>query len=119
MQRHARQSRLAGVGPAGQARIARAQVDVTLDGLAADVAVRYLAGAGVARLRVREVAIGEVARAIDAAVVVEVDATPAAPRLAGEEGLGVDWLADPIAQQLAAGALAALRAVRRALQAPS
>ena len=72
MDRHSRQSKLVEVGATGQARIARAVVDVGLDGLAGLVAVGYLAGAGVGSVRVREGRQGEVARAVDARVQGEV-----------------------------------------------
>jgi molybdopterin/thiamine biosynthesis adenylyltransferase len=72
-QRHDRQARLAEVGAEGQARIARSVVLVPGEGFAADVAVRYLAGAGVARLRVGSGALAETALAVDPAVEVEVD----------------------------------------------
>ncbi|HEY3822625.1 MAG TPA: hypothetical protein VGL81_35915 [Polyangiaceae bacterium] len=112
MDRHARQSRLAGIGDAGQARLGRASVDVRLDGFAAEVAARYLAGAGVACLRVPTAEAAEGARAIDAHVRVEVD-----PSLAGP-GDDVD-LDDASARDLARGALCALRAIRAVLEEPS
>jgi hypothetical protein len=115
MTRHSRQARLAGVGAEGQARLARATVDVRLDGFAAEVAARYLAGAGVACLRVRGEAFAGGARAIDAGVRVTVE-----PRLdvapEGDDALG---LGDPAARDLGRGALHALRAIRAALQEPS
>jgi hypothetical protein len=109
MDRHARQSRLAGVGVEGQARIARASVDVDLGGFAADVAARYLAGAGVHCVRVRNEALARGARALDGGVRVEVE-----PRidLAPAEALELD---DPSARELARGALCALRALRGAI----
>ncbi|MGD0530047.1 MAG: hypothetical protein ABSE49_33235, partial [Polyangiaceae bacterium] len=73
MDRHARQAQLAGVGASGQARIRRATAEVRLEGLAADVAARYLAGAGVSGLRVRAEELAAGARALDASVRVEVD----------------------------------------------
>jgi len=108
MDRHSRQSRLAGVGGAGQARIGRTTVDVGLSGFAADVAARYLAGAGVHGVRVRSEDLARGARGIDGQVQVEVD-----PRLAvmPAEALEVD---DPSALELAQGALFALRALRGA-----
>jgi hypothetical protein len=113
MDRHDRQVRLAGVGEAGQARVARVRVDVGLDGLAADVAARYLAGAGVACVRVRETSLCDGARAIDGGVRVEV-----APALADapEANAPVD-VADPVAREAARGALLALRVLRAALAA--
>jgi hypothetical protein len=114
MERHDRQSRLREVGPDGQARLARACTDVPLDGFAAEIAVRYLAGAGVGRLRVGGAELALTARAIDAAVHVEV-----VPALAGargaDEAAGALGLRDPTARQAAGGALAALRAIRRVL----
>lgn len=112
MHRNARQARLAGVGPDGQARIARAHVDVPLDGLAADVAARYLAGAGVAGVRVRSAALGEGARAIDARVLVDVDPSIPPDATAATATMG---LHDPAAQAVAQGARFALEALRRAL----
>jgi hypothetical protein len=106
MDRHARQIGLAGVGREGQARIARASVDVGLDGFAGDVAARYLAAAGVARVRVRTEELAQGPRAIDRGVRVEVEAgLDAAPAEALE-------LHDPSALELARGALFALRALR-------
>jgi molybdopterin/thiamine biosynthesis adenylyltransferase len=105
--RHSRQARLIGVGREGQARLAALRADVPLDGLAADVAARYLAGAGVARVRVRTNAAGESARAMDPSLASGPSETPA---------MG---LLDPVTQQLAHGAVVALRALRLALQGPS
>lgn len=108
--RHTRQVRLAEVGADGQGRIARAVVAVHGRGLAAQVAARYLAGAGVARLRVGEDAVAAAARAIDASVAVDVDASLAVDRVDAPAEL-----VDPTARALGAGALAALRAIREAL----
>jgi hypothetical protein len=110
MDRHARQARLVEVGPEGQARIARAVVPVGVNGLAADAAVRYLAGAGVSEVRVRDPALGEVARVLDPAVRVEVDA-----RLPDASTTGFD-LRDPVARAFAGGAVIALRALRGAIR---
>jgi len=108
--RHTRQVRLAEVGADGQGRIARAAVDVHGHGLAAHVAARYLAGAGVARLRVGDEAVAAAARGIDASVKLDVDAS-----LAVDRADAPAEIADPTARALAAGALAALRAIREAL----
>src|ERR1700733_6779311 len=108
MGRHARQTRLAGVGPEGQARIARASVDVGLGGFAGDVAARYLGGAGVACVRVRSEDLASGARDIDRGLRVEIEAGLAAGSL---EALD---LQDPSALELARGALLALRALRAA-----
>ena len=107
-----RQAQLVGVGPAGQARMARASVDVRLDGFAADVAARYLVGAGMGCVRVRaeELALG--ARALDEGARVEVD-----PSL-GDAADSVD-LDDPSARELARGALGALAAIRAVLEGAS
>jgi hypothetical protein len=102
-----RQSRLAEVGAAGQARIAAAAVDVRLDGVASVVCVRYLAGCGVGTLRVRDSNLISIARAVSPHItVVVVDDLPrndAAPRLD---------LHDPVAREIALGANEALRIVR-------
>jgi hypothetical protein len=116
MDRHARQARLAEVGAAGQARIGRAVVDVRLDGFAADVAARYLAGAGVAAVRVRDSALGAGARALDARVRIDVDASLA---VAADSDGGASDLRDPAAREFARGAREALRALRVALHGPS
>jgi hypothetical protein len=93
MDRHARQVRLAGVGAEGQARIAQAVVDIPLAGLAAEIAARYLAGAGVAALRVEDPVAG-------------VPPEPFDPPLE---------IRDPVARSVAVGALVALRALKAAL----
>jgi hypothetical protein len=97
------------VGPEGQERIGRACADVGLDGFAAEVAARYLAGAGVARLRVRDAVLGRGAVALDPGVGVDVEpALPAAPAEA------ID-LRHPVARDLARGAMHALAVLRGAL----
>jgi hypothetical protein len=114
--RFGRQSKLAEVGAAGQERIARSEVDLGLEGLAGDVAVRYLAGAGVGRLRVRDERLGRAARDVDPHLVVEV-----AQRAGGSveddapEFLGRLDLRNKAARDVAIGAYTALRALRRSL----
>lgn len=108
--RYARQAKLAEVGAAGQGRIARTVVDVRLAGGAADVAVRYLAGAGVSVLRVRDEALAEKARAIAPAVVVEID-----PTLPQQSDGDTFDLRDPVCREVASGASAALRALKAAI----
>jgi hypothetical protein len=108
--RHRRQTRLAEVGVSGQLRLADARVDVRLEGLAAHVAVRYLAGAGVGQLQVRDESLAAVARAVDPGVGVGVD-----PGLPVEAGEAFD-LRDPAARAVAAGAMAALGAVKGLLR---
>jgi hypothetical protein len=93
----------------GQERIATAAVTVPLDGVAGEVAARYLAGAGVGSLRVRSAAAGAAARAIDARVRVEV-----VPGIEPAQGADLP-LEDPAAGDVARGALFALRALREAL----
>jgi hypothetical protein len=112
--RHDRQARLAEVGSEGQARIARSVVAVPSDGFAAEVAVRYLAGAGVARVRVGNGALAEAALAVDPAVSVEID-----DRMPAEDAAIDLPLRDPIARELAGGAFRALRALRAALDGAS
>jgi len=112
MDRHARQARLAGIGAEGQARLGRSSVDVRLDGFAADVAARYLVGAGVGSVRVRTEVLAAGARALDANAHVNVD-----PSLAG--GTDPVDLDDPSARDLARGALCALAAIRAILEGAS
>jgi hypothetical protein len=110
MDRYDQQVRLQEIGAAGQARIARALVNVGLDGTAADVAARYLAGAGVAGVRIRDASFAEGARAIEPGMRVEVD-----------RGLAIDVearafdLRDPACRDICVGAHAALRALRCAV----
>jgi hypothetical protein len=113
MDRHHRQSKLAQVGDSGQARIGRAQVDLGLEGFAGEVAARYLAGAGVGCVRVRDERTASAARAVDPSVRVEV-----APSIPAAQGEAID-LHDPVACDLARGARAALRALRATLEGPS
>jgi hypothetical protein len=116
MDRHGRQTSLAEVGVEGRTRIAAACVDVPLDvpldGLAATVAARYLAGAGVGRLRVASEAVAAQARAIDGGVAVEVDASLGT---AGRSLPSFLALRDPSADSVAQGAHTALVALRRVL----
>jgi len=111
MNRHGRQIRLREVGPSGQLQIGRASVDVPLSGIAAEVAVRYLAGAGVGVVRVRDRQLAELAGAIDPAVEVEVDA-----RLEASDVSTTFGLQDPASRDVALGAFVALRALRCALR---
>jgi hypothetical protein len=111
--RHDRQARLPGVGTVGQERISAAIVEVQSEGLAAEVAVRYLAGAGVGGLRVRDRALAAFAASIDPAVRVEID--DAAARVETETFAG---LHDPAAREVARGAREALRALRAVLEGP-
>jgi hypothetical protein len=113
MDRHGRQAKLAEVGAAGQEHIGNAEVEVPLRGLAALVAARYLAGAGVRRLRVGSAAAAEAALAVDPGVGVEVDGT--LDRLAPSDGPSPFGLGDRSADEVARGAHAALVALRRAL----
>jgi hypothetical protein len=122
MGRHDRQSRLTEVGSSGQERIAAAAVEVQTGGLAAEVATRYLAGAGVGRLLVGERRLSAVAKSIDAAVHVDVraDGAPDSGRTGDAGGLGRDEalfeFRDPAARDVARGAREALRALRAVLE---
>jgi hypothetical protein len=79
-------------------------------GIAAEVAARYVAGAGVAVVRVKDDAAASAARAVDPGVRVEVD--PGLPDAAAED---VAALTDPSARAVASGAMLALHALRAAL----
>lgn len=110
MLRHGRHTTLGEVGAAGQARIEAARAEVRLDGLAAQVAVRYLAGAGVGCLRVRDESLARLALAVDPNIRVEIDPTlEADPQ---DDPLGGR---DSVARDLARGAHHALGALRSAL----
>jgi hypothetical protein len=108
--RHTRQARLAEVGARGQERIARACAEVPFEGFAGEVAARYLAGAGVGALRVREPWLAAAARAVDPAVNVEVAATVVPP------GPFDPGLRHEAARELARGARWALEVLRGAVE---
>jgi hypothetical protein len=112
MDRHSRQSRLADVGRRGQERIARVVASVPGTGLAAMIAARYLAGAGVAVLRVKDAATASAGRAVDRGVRVEID--PGLPAFI-PEAEGLEVLDDPATRRVAAGSLVALGMLRAAL----
>jgi hypothetical protein len=125
MDRHDRQARLAEVGAEGQERVAAATVEVRAGAFAAEVATRYLAGAGVGRLRVRDGALAAAAAAIDPAVSVEVEEPRA---LSIVDGPRTSWMAegeasagfhDPSAREAMRGAREALRALRAILEGAS
>jgi hypothetical protein len=108
--RHTRQIRLPEIGDCGQALFAAGRVRVVGEGLAAEVAARYLAGAGVGTLCVDGERVARAARAVDPDVKTE----PA--REAGAARAGPPFeLVDGAAREVAAGAWAALVALRRLL----
>jgi hypothetical protein len=101
-----RQSKLAEIGAAGQARIAASTADVRLAGLAGAVCVRYLVGCGVGALRVRDPRLIQVAQAASPSqIVVVIDDLP------DERPPPLD-LTDAVAREFAQGANEALRLVR-------
>jgi hypothetical protein len=108
--RHSRQSRLVEIQGGGQMKLAAAEVAVLCSGLAAEVAARYLAGAGVGALIVREHSTQVAARNVDATVRVRVASDEPPSRDAGIPR----WLdeLDPAARDVATGAYRALRAIR-------
>ena len=103
--------RVAQIGEAGQRRIAAARVDVRLEGLAALVAARYLAGAGVDRVRVSTPDLAREVRAVDASISVEVDEHLA------PDGIDEPGADDPQARAALRGARVALRSLVHALEA--
>ncbi|HEY1697425.1 MAG TPA: hypothetical protein VGG39_34925 [Polyangiaceae bacterium] len=115
-ERHGRQSRLAGIGAEGQARIGRTSVEVRLGGLAGEVAARYLAGAGVGGLTVPSEAVAAAARAVDGRVPVEVDGGATSSPVHGPAHAS-EVLEDAAAAEVLEGARFALRAIKRALEA--
>jgi hypothetical protein len=114
MDRHTRQTRLVDVGPEGQARLARAEVEVPGRDLAAMVAARYLAGAGVARLLVEDARVAAAARAVDPRVAVDVVPPSVGGSPRGDHS--DDGFTDPSARAVATGAMTALAAIARALR---
>jgi hypothetical protein len=134
MNRHDRQARLAEVGAAGQRRVAAATIEVRAGAFAAEVATRYLAGAGVGRLRVHDGALAAAAAAIDPAVSVEVEepraslaaeglrasSTAEGPRMPSPvEAEASAGFHDPSAREAMRGAREALRALRAILEGTS
>jgi molybdopterin/thiamine biosynthesis adenylyltransferase len=109
--RHGRQMRLAGVGETGQKRLASASLAVCAEGTVGDVATRYLAGAGVGRLRVKNASLATTAHAVDPTVQVEVDSL-----LELSDASAPFVWRDPAAAELAAGAHLALDLLRKALR---
>jgi hypothetical protein len=112
--RHGRQMRLAEVGEVGQKRLAAAQITVAADGLAGEVAVRYLAGAGVGRLSVKTLALSSAAKSVDPAVHVSVD-----PSLAGLVPSALYPWRRSGPSDVAAGAQLALQLLRSILRDPT
>lgn len=105
MDRHHRQMRLPIVGKSGQRAIAEASLVVPAAGVEGEIMARYLAGAGVTKLRTADDAAAVAARAIDA----KVEASAGAP-IATEPMTDLDDL-DPAARDVARGARAAVRAL--------
>lgn len=114
MSRHGRQTQLVEIGSAGQERIAESTAVVRGEGLAAEVATRYLAGAGVRCIRVREPALAVVAASIDPAVRVEIDERAAESEAPRSASVAHDFR-DAAARHVALGAREALHALRTAL----
>ncbi|MGO9838493.1 MAG: hypothetical protein ACLP1X_30295 [Polyangiaceae bacterium] len=114
MVRHGRQIALAEVGVAGQARIEATRVNLALEGLAAQVAVRYLAGAGVGCLRVPDELLAQAARSVEPNARVEI-----ATALVADSEPEPLSLRDPVARDLARGAHFALRVLRSAIRTTS
>ncbi len=105
------------MGEARQARLASASVDLPLDGAAAEIAARYLAGAGVGRLRVKDGRAGAAAGAVDPAVVIEVvpDLScrgPSPSECTADLSADLDLALEPAVDDVARGALFALAALR-------
>jgi hypothetical protein len=106
--------RLAGVGEAGQKRLAAARVDVGADGFVGEVATRYLAGAGCGYLRLKSQELAAAARAVDPAVRVAVDASV---HVRASSTL-YPWR-HAASSELATGAHLALRVLRDLLEEPA
>ncbi len=113
MHRHERQTKLAEVGEAGQARIVHTWVDLLAGGLVGEVAARYLAGAGVSHIRVRTERLATLVRSIDPAI--DVDVIPTGESENGDDLLSANDVRDPAARAVAQGAFLALSLLRRAI----
>jgi hypothetical protein len=98
------------VGVLGQARIARARVEVRASGFAGDIAARYLAGAGVGGLRVPSESVAHAVRAVDPGVEVTVAALDPVNTPDGFD------LREPAARELARGSRLALDALLDAIR---
>lgn len=106
-----RQKRLREVGEAGQARLFAASARVEGEGLRAELAVRYLVGAGIGELAA-PTSLHAIARAVDDTVQLsDASAVEPANALAGVP----EVMTDPEARAAFAGALEALRLVRSCL----
>jgi hypothetical protein len=103
--------RLAGVGEIGQRRLANASLAVNAEGTVGDVATRYLAGAGVGRLRVKNASLAATAHAVDPTVQVDVDSSLEV----GGASAPFVWR-HPAVAELATGAHLALDLLRKALR---
>jgi hypothetical protein len=110
MKRHARQSRLAEVGERGQAKLAAAAVHVAPRGFAGVVAAKYLAGAGIGALRVRDEEARAAAVAVDPAVAVTAGEVAHAP-----VDLAPFGAKEEAASAFLEGAAFALRAIKERL----
>ena len=110
--RHTRQVRLVEVGEEGQARLARATVDVRGGGPAGEIEARYLAGAGVGTIRVVDDAQARAVGAMDASIRVERGSLAPPPEPTPLDAL--DGM-DASALDLARGAWRALDTLRRVL----
>jgi hypothetical protein len=109
--RHSRQMRLAGVGEVGQRRIACAHLALLADGFAGDIATRYLTGAGVGHLSLKDSLLAASARAVDPTVQISVDPSlPVGPTRSGFP------LQQRGAIELAIGAHLALELLRQTLE---
>lgn len=88
--RHTRQVRLPEVGTEGQERLGQAAVSLASRGLAGEVAVRYVVGAGVGRVSVVQEDLVAVAKRVDGRVQVHRVQGPRiqGPRIQGQAGQG-------------------------------
>ena len=80
--RYTRQARLAEVGTSGQLRLQSATASCSLEGLAGEVCARYLAGAGVGRVKVSSELLAASARRLNSAVEVDVGEGSNSPSVA-------------------------------------
>jgi hypothetical protein len=94
--RHLRQMRVPDVGHEGQRAIAEATATVPGDDLASEVALRYLAGAGVGTLVVANERLATLGRAIDQRLIFHIDASLATAPIADAEAAASRVTAGPV-----------------------
>jgi hypothetical protein len=116
--RHTRQARLAAVGVERQRKLASREARVQACGFAGEIEARYLAGAGVGALTVKDDAHARAAVAVDPSVRIEIAQNAPESSEQSVSPLPPILVAlDPAARELAEGAFRALQTLRSLLAA--